>query len=215
MPAVSSSAMMHVLGVFAFQNICREDLRQHRSNDCRRIGLRDDVAHRQRVAPVRRAFEQLHDIVENGVEIAHLLGGSRVLDIGIFVGRARRSCRERQGRPFPDEACRAFRRIFRSDAPADLWCRGMAKEIRWPYRYDILPISALCRGPCRRPSNGLHSPWRDRWRGRVFLPCPHVSFRSSDMSLGLPVRAGWALREYGYAHYCGSNRLGNYSELRS
>ena len=70
-----------------FQNVGREHLRQHRRNDSRRIGLRNDIAHGQRIAPVHRAFEQIHDIIEDGVEIAHLLGDLHVLDVRVLVGQ--------------------------------------------------------------------------------------------------------------------------------
>jgi len=76
-----------ILRIFPFQNVGREYLRQHRRNDSRRIGLRNDIAHGQRIAPVHGAFEQIHDVIEDVVEIAHLLGDLHVLDGRVLVGQ--------------------------------------------------------------------------------------------------------------------------------
>ena len=157
-----------------------------------------------------RAFEQVHDVIENRVEIAHLLRDRDVLDVGIFVRRARRSCRDRPGRLFPVEACRAVRRISRSDGRADRPCRETARGTRWPCCHDIWPISARSFALNRRPSNGP----------REFLEMRVSSRLSAGMNLfmvGLTlVFQGRRAQSRGGAKIdppsLDSGKLGNYSE---
>ena len=104
--------LVDVLGIFALKDIGREHLAEHRGDDRGGVRLRDHVAHRQRIAPVRRALEQADDIVEHVIEIAHLLVDRDVLHLGIGIGQLAALAEEGRAILFRTQCIEALDELF-------------------------------------------------------------------------------------------------------